>query len=86
MNMNNTNTNKAALVRLQRSVDRMESMLKTIDNRVMHLHTKMLANVQNKGGYFATKTRAKPVLGNSLLWKPPGSYNRPTRSKLTILK
>lgn len=81
----NNNINKSALVRLQRSIDRMEAMLKTIDNRVLHLHTKMLADVQNKGGYFATTTRTKPVLVNSLLWKPPGSYNRTTR-KLTIKK
>lgn len=90
--MNQTNT---TLLRIQRSVDRMESMLKSIDSRVLHLHTKMLADntpPKTSGGYFARKNKNTPQqvtseMIQSLLWRPPSFYSQRKPSatrKLTI--
>jgi len=90
------NEQNATLLRMQRSIDRMEGMLKIIDNRVMHLHTKMLANTKNnhtqprKGGsYFANENKkaavVTPAMIQSLLWRPPNYYKKPSATrKLTI--
>lgn len=92
-------TNNTTLLRIQRSVDRMESMLKSIDKRVLHLHTKMLADTSNNapqktGSYFARTNKNAPQqvtseMIQSLLWRPPSFYSQPQRKpsatrKLTI--